>query len=45
MAQNPAAGLREKAQVAADYLGLPLEVRNTGYGLLEERLLEKMTRR
>ena len=45
MAQNPSAELRKKAQAAADYLGLPLEIQNTGYGLLEERLLEKMTRR
>ena len=28
----------EKAQVTADYLGFPLEIRKTGYGLLERRL-------
>lgn len=35
-------GLLEKAREAADFLGLPLEVRQTGYGLLEQRLVEKM---
>ncbi len=36
-------GLLEKAREAADFLGLPLEVRHTGYGLLEQRLVEKMS--
>ncbi len=31
-----------QAKRAADYLGLPLEIRHTGYGLLEERLVEMM---
>jgi hypothetical protein len=35
-------GLLEKAQWAADALDLPLEVRPTGYGALEERLLALM---
>ncbi len=38
-------GLVAKAQKAADYLELPLEIRHTGYGLLEERLVEMMARR
>lgn len=42
LAQKPTPELREKAQVAADYLGLPLEIRVTGYGLLEERLVRLM---
>lgn len=32
--------LRERAQWAADRLGLPLEIKQTGYGLLEKRLVE-----
>ncbi len=36
--------LIEKAQTAADYLGLPLEVRPTGYGLLEKRLEAMMAK-
>jgi hypothetical protein len=32
-----------QAERAADYLGLPLEIRHTGYGLLEERLVEMMS--
>jgi hypothetical protein len=39
LVQNPDLGLFEEAQKAADRLGLPLEVRETGYGLLEERLV------
>ncbi len=31
-----------KAEEAAEFLGLPLEVRHTGYGLLEERLVALM---
>ena len=31
-----------QAEVAAEYLGLPLEIRHTGYGLLEERLVTLM---
>ena len=37
--------LVDKARAAADFLELPLEVRHTGYGLLEERLVEMMARR
>ena len=33
---------REKAQTIAEFLGLPLECRLTGYGKLEERLVELM---
>lgn len=34
--------LLEKAEWAADAIGLPLEIRTTGYGALEERLLALM---
>lgn len=34
--------LAEQAQVIAERLGLPLEIRHTGYGLLETRLVELM---
>jgi hypothetical protein len=40
LAQQPTADLLEHAQVAADKLGLALEVRETGMGDLEQRLLE-----
>jgi hypothetical protein len=40
LAQNPTPELLAKAQEVADYLKLALEVRVTGYGLLEERLVE-----
>jgi len=40
--QRPDPDLLEKAQWAADALDLPLEVRPTGYGALEERLLALM---
>ena len=42
LAQNDSLEMRQKAQQAAEYLGLPLEVRVTGYGLLETRLVELM---
>ena len=42
LAQNPTPELREQAQKVADYLKLSLEVRETGYGLLEERLAALM---
>lgn len=42
LAQNDTPELRQKAQVVADYLELPLEIRVTGYGLLEERLVALM---
>lgn len=38
LAQTDDAALREKAQWAADTLGLRLEIRQTGYGALESRL-------
>jgi hypothetical protein len=44
LAQKPTPELLELAQEAADYLGLPLEVQETGYGELEARLVEKMNR-
>ncbi len=42
MTQNRDEDLLVQAERAADYLGLPLEIRHTGYGLLEERLVEMM---
>lgn len=42
LAQTDDPALREKAQEVADYLDLPLEVRYTGYGWLEERLVALM---
>lgn len=42
LAQNDDPKLREKAKKIAEYLELPLEIRETGYGLLEERLVEMM---
>ncbi len=44
LAQNPDPELIAQAQKAADFLELPLEVRTTGYGLLEERLVAMMNR-
>lgn len=40
LAQREDPALQQRAKWAADSLGLPLEIRQTGYGLLEERLLE-----
>jgi hypothetical protein len=40
LAQRDDPALRERAQWAADSLQLPLEIRHTGYGLLETRLKE-----
>jgi hypothetical protein len=40
LAQKDDPVLKEKARWAADQIGLPLEIRQTGYGLLEKRLLE-----
>lgn len=40
LAQRDDPALRARAQWAADCLGLPLEIRQVGYGALEERLLE-----
>jgi PleD family two-component response regulator len=42
LAQTEDGALMEKAQEAADYLELPLEVRVTGFNLLEERLVDLM---
>lgn len=44
LAQTDDPEYRKKAQVIADYLGLPLEVRLTGYGALESRLAALMER-
>jgi hypothetical protein len=44
LAQRDDAGLLEKAQQAADYLQLPLEVRPASYGELEKRLVALMER-
>ncbi len=40
LAQREDPELQERAKWAADSLGLPLEVRRTGYGKLETRLME-----
>ncbi len=40
LAQQDNPSFKERAQWAADSLGLPLEIRQTGYGLLEKRLIE-----
>ena len=42
LAQIDDPDMRERANAVADYLGLPLEIRVTGYGLLEERLVALM---
>jgi hypothetical protein len=41
-AEDPA--LLNKAEEVAEYLELPLEIHHTGYGLLEERLVDFMER-
>lgn len=41
-AQTDDRELREKAEYISEYLELPLEVRHTGYNLLEERLVGLM---
>ena len=40
LVQKPDPKLLEQAKAAATYLGLPLEIRATGYNFLEARLLE-----
>lgn len=45
LAQNPTPELLAKARDVADYLKLTLEVRETGYGLLEARLVEMIAAR
>jgi len=42
MAQTENPEYRQKAQRIAETLGLPLEIRQTGYNLLETRLVEMM---
>ncbi len=42
LAQTENPELRAKAQAIAAYLELPLEIRYTGYGVLEQRLVELM---
>lgn len=42
MVQNHDPDLVARAEGIATYLGLPLELRHTGYGLLEERLVAMM---
>jgi len=44
LAQREDPSLVERAQRAAEFLGLPLEIRQVGYGALESRLLELMAR-
>lgn len=44
LAQRSDPALMAKAQQAADFLQLPLEVRHAGYGALESRLLTLMER-
>jgi hypothetical protein len=45
LVQKPDPALLEQAKAAASYLRLPLEIRATGYNLLEERLLEAVSRK
>ncbi len=45
LVQKPDPTLEEKAREIAGYLGLTLEIRHTGYGLLEERLVKLMANR
>jgi hypothetical protein len=40
LAQRDDPALQARAQWAADSLGLPLEIKHTGYGKLETRLKE-----
>ena len=40
LAQRDDPSLKERAKWAADRIDLPLEIRQTGYGLLEKRLIE-----
>jgi hypothetical protein len=42
LAQRNDPALKVKAHWAADQIGLPLEIRHTGYGLLEQRLIALM---
>jgi hypothetical protein len=40
LVQNGDPALQAKAKWAAESIGLPLEIRRTGYGMLEKRLME-----
>lgn len=42
LAQTPTPKLRQQAQAISEYLELPLEIRETGYGSLETRLVQLM---
>lgn len=44
LAQRDEPALLDKAEQIAQWLGLPLEIRRTGYGALEERLLDLIER-
>lgn len=44
LAQVPNEALRDAAAVAADRLGLPLEIMETGYGYLADALTEQVVR-
>ena len=44
LAQTDDPKLRHQAQIAANSLNLPLEIRQTGYGALEDRLVALMTK-
>jgi hypothetical protein len=41
LAQAPSPGLLERAEAAARFLKLPLEIRATGFGLLEQAIVER----
>jgi hypothetical protein len=43
LAQSEDEGLTERAREIAEYLGLPLEIRQTGYGGLEKRIAALLT--
>ena len=43
LSQDPTPALLEKARQVSERLGLPLEIRHTGYGELETRLVELMS--
>jgi len=42
LAQTDLPEFRQKAERIAEYLNLPLEIRQTGYGMLEQRLVQIM---
>lgn len=45
LVQNEDPALLERASQISEYLGLPVEIRRTGYGLLEERLVAWMNQK